>query len=36
MKNVLLSDHIFYTTLLYHKFVLELHVKDYSKITKQV
>jgi hypothetical protein len=36
MKNVLLSDDIFYTMLLYHKFILELHLKDYTKITKQI
>ena len=36
MKNVLLSDDIFYTMLLYHKFILELHLKDYTRITKQI
>jgi hypothetical protein len=36
MKNVLFSYDIFYTTLPYHKIILELHVKDYTRITKQI
>jgi hypothetical protein len=36
MKNVLFSYDIFYTTLPYHKFILGLHVKDYTRITKQI
>jgi hypothetical protein len=35
-KNVLLSRDIFYTTLSYHKFISELHVKVYIRIAKQI
>jgi hypothetical protein len=34
IKNVFLDD-IFYTTLSYHKFILELHLKNYTRIRKQ-
>jgi hypothetical protein len=35
IKNVL-SDDIFYTTLSYYKFILELHLKNYTRIRKQI